>query len=144
MLNPINESNDPLNQFVGNPELNPEYTDAIELGVQHSGQLGTLQFSPFYRRTTDIIRFIVDTDDVVAGREVTSISFKNLDTGSSWGADLNGTLRLGQKFNGLAAFNVFKMVTEGGSGESAVSSDAVTWSARCSGLPRWTRRRGAR
>jgi hypothetical protein len=64
---------------------------------------------------------------------VTSISFKNLDTGSSWGADLNGTLRMGQAFNGLAAFNVFKMVTEGTSGESAVSTDAVTWSARFNG-----------
>jgi ferric enterobactin receptor len=132
-LNPFPAFFDLQNVFVGNPRLNPEYTDAIELGVQHSGQMGSLQLSPFYRRTTDVIRFIVDTDDVVAGREVTSISFKNLDTGSSWGADLNGTLRMGQRFNGLAAFNVFKMVTEGTSGESAVSTDAVTWSARFNG-----------
>ena len=75
----------------------------------------------------------VNTDDNVAGREVTSVSFKNLDTGSSWGADLNGTLRLGTTFNGLAAFNVFKMVTEGTSGEASLSSDAVTWSARFNG-----------
>ncbi|HEU4880806.1 MAG TPA: TonB-dependent receptor [Longimicrobium sp.] len=132
-LNPFPTFFDLQNVFLGNPKLNPEYTDAIELGLQHSGQLGSVQLSPFYRRTTDVIRFIVDTDDVVAGREVTSISFKNLDTGSSWGADLNGTLRLGQRFNGLAAFNVFKMVTEGTSGESSLSSDAVTWSARFNG-----------
>lgn len=132
-LNPFPAFFDLQNVFVGNPELNPEYTDAIELGLQHSGQMGSVQLSPFYRRTTDVIRFIVDTDDVVAGREVTSISFKNLDTGSSWGADLNGTLRMGQRFSGLAALNVFKMVTEGTSGESAVSTDAVTWSARFNG-----------
>ena len=36
-------------------------------------------------------------------------------------------------YHGLAAFNVFKMVTEGGSGESDLSSDAVTWSGRVSG-----------
>ena len=139
-LNPFPAFFDLQNVFVGNPELNPEYTDAIELGVQHSGQLGSVQLSPFYRRTTDVIRFIVNTDDVVAGREVTSISFKNLDTGSSWGADLNGTLRLGQRFNGLAAFNVFKMVTEGTSGESSLSSDAVTWSARFNGTVNFTPR----
>ncbi|HEX2077369.1 MAG TPA: TonB-dependent receptor [Longimicrobium sp.] len=132
-LNPFPVFFDLQNVFMGNPGLNPEYTDAIELGVQHSGQLGSLQFSPFYRRTTDVIRFIINTDDVVAGREVTSVSFKNLDTGSSWGADLNGTLRLGQRFNGLAAFNVFKMVTEGTSGEASLSSDAVTWFARFNG-----------
>jgi ferric enterobactin receptor len=132
-LNPFPAFFDLQNVFVGNPQLNPEYTDAIELGLQHSGQMGSVQLSPFYRRTTDVIRFIINTDDVVAGREVTSISFRNLDTGSSWGADLNGTLRMGQRFNGLAAFNVFKMVTEGSSGESAVSTDAVTWSARFNG-----------
>ncbi len=132
-LNPFPTFFDLQNVFLGNPQLSPEYTDAIELGLQHSGQLGSVQLSPFYRRTTDVIRIVIDTDDVVAGREVTSVSFKNLDTGSSWGADLNGTLRLGQRFNGLAAFNVFKMVTEGTSGESSLSSDAVTWSARFNG-----------
>ena len=65
-------------------------------------------------------------------REVTSISFENLATSNSWGADLNGSLRFGQKFNGFTSFNVFKQVTDGGS-ESAVGSSAVTWSARFNG-----------
>jgi ferric enterobactin receptor len=132
-LNPFPVFFDLQNVFLGNPELNPEYTDAIELGLQHSGRLGNVQFSPFYRHTSDVIRIVVNTADTVAGREATSVSFKNLDTGSSWGADLNGTLRVGQRFNGLAAFNVFKMVTEGGSAQSTLSSDAVTWSARFNG-----------
>ena len=139
-LNPFPVFFDLQNVFLGNPRLNPEYTDAIELGLQHSGPLGNVQFSPFYRRTTDVIRFIVNTADSVAGREVTTVSFKNLETGSSWGADLNGTLRLGQKFNGLAAFNVFKMVTEGTSGEASLGSDAVTWSARFNGTYNFTPR----
>ena len=132
-LNPFPAFFDAQNVFLGNPRLNPEYTDAVELGIQHSARMGSVQFSPFYRRTTDVIRFIINTTDTIAGREVTSINFRNLDTGSSWGADLNGTLRLGQVFNGLAAFNVFKMVTEGGGGESSLTSDAVTWSARFNG-----------
>jgi outer membrane receptor protein involved in Fe transport len=132
-LNPFPVFFDAQNVFIGNPRLNPEYTDAVELGFQHSARIGSLQLSPFYRRTTDVIRFIVNTADTVAGREVTSVSFKNLDTGTSWGADLNGSLRLGQAFNGLAGVNVFKMVTEGGSGESDLSSQAVTWSARVNG-----------
>ena len=72
---------DVQNVFLGNPELNPEYTDAIELGFTHQADWGMVQLSPFYRRTTDVIRFIVDTDDVVDGREVTSVSFENLDSG---------------------------------------------------------------
>jgi hypothetical protein len=117
--------------FLGNPSLGPEYTDAIELGLQRSGKLGSVQFTPFYRRTTDVIRVDINTADTIANREVTSISFRNLATSSSWGADANGQFRLG-KFSGLAGFNVFKMVTDGGS-ESTLSSDAVTWMARFNG-----------
>ena len=130
-LNPFPSFFDVNNVFFGNPELGPEYTDAIELGLQRSGKLGSLQVAPFYRRTTDVIRVDINTADTVSNREVTTISFRNLDTSSSWGADVNGQFRLG-KFSGLGGFNVFKMVTDGGS-ESTLSSDAVTWMARING-----------
>ncbi|MBI4408459.1 MAG: TonB-dependent receptor [Gemmatimonadetes bacterium] len=127
-LNPFPVFFDLQNVFIGNPRLDPEYTDAIELAFQRSGQLGTLQVTPFYRRTSNIIRVDINTADTVSGREVTSVSFKNLDHSSSWGADLNGQVKLG-KLSGLASLNVFKMVTDGGS-ESSLSSDAVSWSGR--------------
>jgi ferric enterobactin receptor len=139
-LNPFPVFFDLQNVFLGNPELAPEYTDAVELGFQYSAPTHSVQVSPFYRHTTDVIRFIINTADSVAGREVTTISFENLDTGSSWGADVNGTLRMGQKFNGLAGFNVFKMVTDGSGGEANLSSNAVAWSARVNGTYNFTPR----
>jgi len=132
-LNPFPVFFDLQNVFLGDPELDPEYTDAVELGYQYSAQAGSLQLSPFYRRTTDVIRIVVNTADSVAGREVTSVSFQNLDTGTSWGLDANGSLRVGKAFNGFAGFNVYKMVTEGTGGQSSLGSDAVTWSARVNG-----------
>ena len=132
-LNPFPKFFDLQNVFLGNPGLDPEYTDAVELGWQHSARIGSLQVSPFYRRTSNVIRFIIDTDAVVAGREVTSITFQNLDHGTSWGADVNGSLRFGQKFSGFAGLNVYKLVTEGGGGESSLASNAVSWSARANG-----------
>ncbi len=131
-LNPFPTFFDPQNVFIGNPNLNPEYTDAVELGFSRTGQLGSLQLSPFYRRTTDIMRVNIEPEGVVDGREVTTVTFENLATANSWGSDLNGSLRLGPKLNGFAAFNIFKMVTDGGS-TSALSSDAVTWSFRVNG-----------
>ena len=128
-LNPFPVFFDLQNVFIGNPRLNPEYTDALELSYQRSMRLGTLQISPFYRRTNDVIRIDINTADSISGREVTSVSFVNLDHSSSWGADMNGQLRFGGLGNALAAFNVFKMVTDGGS-QSALGTDAVTWSAR--------------
>lgn len=128
-LNPFPVFFDQQNVFIGNPRLNPEYTDAYEFSVSKSGQYGSLQLSPFYRHTTDVIRVDINTADTVDGREVTSVNFQNLDKSDSWGSDLNGSLRLGPKLNALAGFNIFKMVTDGGS-QSALSSNAVTWSYR--------------
>jgi ferric enterobactin receptor len=128
-LNPFPSFFDVQNVFFGNPGLKPEYTDAIELGWTRNGKFGMVQLSPFYRRTTNVIRVDINTSDTVDTREVTSVSFQNLATSNSWGTDLNGSLRLGPKLNGFASFNVFRMVTDGGS-TSAVGSDAVTWSMR--------------
>ncbi|MDB4917455.1 MAG: TonB-dependent receptor [Gemmatimonadetes bacterium] len=136
-LNPFPSFFDIQNVFIGNPRLNPEYTDAYELGLTRSGTLGTLQVSPFYRKTTNVIRIIVNTTDHIDGREVTSVSFENLATSNSWGTDVNGSLRLGSRFNGFAGFNVFKMVTDGGS-LSALSSNAVAWMGRLNGTSQIT------
>jgi ferric enterobactin receptor len=128
-LNPFPVFFDQQNVFIGNPQLNPEYTDAIELGASKTGQLGSVQLSPFYRHTKDVIRVDINTADTVDGREVTSVSFQNLDKSDSWGADLNGSLRLGPKLNAFGGLNIFKMVTDGGS-QSALGSNAVAWSYR--------------
>lgn len=128
-LNPFPNFFDIQNVFLGNPNLNPEYTDAYELGYTRTFKMGTMQVSPFYRRTTDIIRVEIDANDVVQGREVTSIRFKNLATGTSWGTDVNGSVRTGSKFTAFGGFNIFKTVTDGGSA-SALSSGGVTWAAR--------------
>ena len=136
-LNPFPSFFDVQNVMIGNPSLNPEYTDAYELGITRNFSLGTLQVSPFYRHTKDIIRVDINTQDVIDGREVTSVSFKNLAKSDSWGSDVNGQLRLGSKFTGFAGFNVFKMVTDGGS-TTSVGSDAVTWSTRLNGTSQVT------
>jgi ferric enterobactin receptor len=129
-LNPFPTFFDVQNVFIGNAALNPEYTDAYELGLTKSGKLGSLQISPFYRHTTNVIRFVLNTDDVVDGRNVTTISFKNLAVSNSWGSDFNGSFRLGKRLSGFVGGNVFKIVTEGGSISSVAGTDAVTWSSR--------------
>ena len=128
-LNPFAQFFDVRNVFIGNPALAPEYTDSYDFGITKNGSKGTLQLSPFYRHTTNIIRVEINPTDMIDGREVTSVSFRNLATSNSWGTDLNGNLRLGPKFSGFAAFNVFKQVTDGGS-LSSLGSNAVNWMGR--------------
>jgi outer membrane receptor protein involved in Fe transport len=128
-LNPFPVFFDQQNVFVGNPKLNPEYTDAFELSMSRNGALGSIQLSPFYKRTTDVITVDINTAAVIDGRNVTTVSFLNAANANSWGTDLNGSLRLGPKLNAFGGFNLYKVVTDGGS-QSVLSSNAVTWSYR--------------
>jgi ferric enterobactin receptor len=125
MLNPVPSFDDPLNIFVGNPELSPEYTHSFELGYQQTGSLGTLQVTPYYRRTTDVARrFQFLRDD-----GVTVTTFQNLATSNSLGADVTGTFRMGP-VNGFVGFNASQVATDGGEGDVALSSNSFAWSSR--------------
>lgn len=128
-LNPFPVWFDANNVFFGNPDISPEYTDSYDFGLTKTGSKGMIQLAPYYRHTSNIIRVDINTADTVDTREVTSISFKNLATSSSYGTDLTSQYRRSAKFSALTNFSVFKQVTDGGS-TSAVGSDAVTWMGR--------------
>lgn len=128
-LNPFPTYFDADNVFLGNPQLSPEYTDALEFGLTKNGSKGMIQLQPFYRHTSNVIRIDINTTDTLDSREVTSISFRNLANSDSWGSDLTGQLKLSPKFSALTNFSLFKMVTDGGS-TSAVGSDAIGWMGR--------------
>jgi outer membrane receptor protein involved in Fe transport len=128
-LNPFPTYFDADNVFLGNPNLSPEYTDAIELGLTKNGSMGMIQIQPFYRHTVNVIRIDINTTDTLDNREVTSVSFRNLAQSNSWGSDLTGQLKLSPRFTALTNFSLFKMVTDGGS-TSAVGTNAIGWMGR--------------
>jgi outer membrane receptor protein involved in Fe transport len=126
-LNPFVSSDDPLNVRVGNPMLRPEYTDAFELGFTQMHTKGMLTVSPFYRITNDVIRRYVAFDQQTG---VTTATFANLATSSSYGSDFILAYRPNQGFNAMLSANVFKMVTDGSNVESGLSNEAIGWGLR--------------
>ncbi|HEU4561804.1 MAG TPA: TonB-dependent receptor [Longimicrobium sp.] len=127
MLNSMTFYEDPLNRFRGNPRLRPEYTDAFELGFQQSGAWGTLQLSPFYRRTAGAIRLVRGMQG-----DTTTGTFTNLDTSRSYGADVTASLR-GDRVSGILGFNAFQHETSGTVTTGSIYGSGLGWSARASG-----------
>ena len=127
MFNPFGSREDRLNRNVGNPELLPEYTHALELAYQHSFPKGSVQFTPFFRHTENAIRRIRE----VRG-DTTFATFANLSSNDSYGADLNGSLRAG-RVSGFASVSAFRTVTDAGTMGANLNSDGFGWSARMSG-----------
>ena len=70
-LNPFPSFFDVQQRVPRQPGAGPGVHGRDRAGLQRSGKLGSLQFSPFYRHTTDVIRVDINTADTVANREVT-------------------------------------------------------------------------
>ena len=94
-LNPNIQAANPLNVTIGNPNLNPEYTDNYELSYSTFIQGTSLNFSGFLRNTTGAIQSIreaVPTGDTIKTR------FANIGLERSYGVNFFGNVRIGKNF----------------------------------------------
>jgi hypothetical protein len=107
--------------FRGNPDLRPEYTDAIELQLQDTRRWGTLQINPYLRYSDDAMRQIRTID--AAG--VMTATFANVATVRTLGADVNANIRKG-KLNLNTGGGLFDYQSEGG----VLSTETFAWNAR--------------
>ena len=107
--------------FRGNPDLRPEYTDAIELQLQETRRWGTLQVNPFLRYSDDAVRPI----RTVNSEGVTVTTFANLATTRTLGTDVNANIRRGR-----LSLSPGVGVIDYSSNAGAYSTDALSWNAR--------------
>lgn len=128
-LNPFTTFTDPLNLSVGNPQLEPEYIHAFEVAYQQFSRKGSISVSPYYRRTVNKIERY-KTVDPQSG--ISTLTFRNFDQSESYGAEVIGSIRLGQKFSGFSSFNAYRIVTEGTNVDADLANDAISWSSRAS------------
>ncbi|HLM69591.1 MAG TPA: outer membrane beta-barrel family protein, partial [Longimicrobium sp.] len=127
VLNPINRSNDPLNRFVGNPEIDPSYTHSLSLDASWTTTWGTLRFSPYYRRTVDEWAQIrtVDAQGVSTG------TWENLASTESYGTSLTASVRPIRGISGNASVNGSREVRNAGNlAGGHYSGHNLRWSAR--------------
>lgn len=125
-LNPFSTSTDPQFKRVGNPYLRPEYTHGLELTVNQFVPWGTVQFSPYLRRTVDAIERFERVDS--AG--IVTATFENLGEVDSYGAELLSTGRFGDWLNTVASIGLYRSVTDATSVGADAASEALAWTAR--------------
>ena len=84
-LTPIDYRQNAQSVFRGNPKLRPEYTDALELGLQEARSWGSIQLNPYVRKTAHAVTYIQSVD--TTGLSVST--FDNVASTTTIGADLN-------------------------------------------------------
>jgi outer membrane receptor protein involved in Fe transport len=113
-LNPFNNLSSNINIFVGNPDLNPAFTDAIDFGYIKRWEKLTFNTSLYINKTTDAFQFARrESGEFVNGIPITLSSPINLATEYRTGFEftLNYSPYKWWKLNGN--FNFFRNETQG-------------------------------
>lgn len=127
-LNPFGDYDDPTSIRVGNPYLTPEYTHSGEVSYSRLGERYTITLAPYLRYTVDEISW----HETITDEGVTILTFENFDTEQSYGAELIGSLTLGDWIKANGSVNAYKQVTQAGSLASELSNDALGFRTRLS------------
>ncbi len=128
-LNPFSSFTDPLNIRTGNPDLDPEYSDAYEMGYLKNWKTATLYTSIYYRSSTgviDRIRYI----EVDKGDSITYTIPQNLSSRQAFGVEFTYSQDIGDwwRLNGTA--NFYNERTEGEFRGEDLGNETLTMSTR--------------
>ena len=113
-LNPFNNLSSNVNIFIGNPDLNPAFTDAIDFGYLKRWDKLTFNTSLYANKTTDVFQFVrKETGTFESGVPVIISTPINLATEYRTGFEftLNYSPYKWWKLNG--SFNYFYIETDG-------------------------------
>jgi outer membrane receptor protein involved in Fe transport len=129
-LSPFVTFSDERNFWSGNPDLDPEFTDAYEAGHIKYFEKGSLTSSVYYRHTTGKIERIRRVaDDGTANTRP-----ENLSTEDAFGLEFTSAYNPAKWLKMDGNFNFFRSITDGGnlanSNQDDFQADTYSWFAR--------------
>lgn len=132
-LNPVVDYSDSLNVFAGNPYLNPQYTNSVELGFNNALGFIFLNTTFFYRNTNDVISSVSSLQNGVL-----YTTFKNVAKSRNYGLELVWTQPVTKWWRFMTNFSYFKTEVDGG--ELGFTQNATSWMIRImSSLTFWNK-----
>ena len=127
-LNPFFTYSDARNFRSGNPNLNPEFTDAYELSHLKHWEKGSFTSSLYFRHTDGVIERIrqqlSDTSSVTLP--------VNLATQNDYGLEFTGSYEPFEFWKINGNLNFYRSITEGTYEGQDFNADTYTWSGRMS------------
>ncbi|MBX3241438.1 MAG: TonB-dependent receptor [Chitinophagaceae bacterium] len=125
-LSPFMTYSDNRNYWSGNPDLNPEFTDAFELGHIKYMDKASVSSSVYYRYTTGKILSVREVYE-----DGTSFTHpENLATENSFGAEFTGSYSPVTRWKMDASLNFFRAIIDGRNLNQDFESDTYSWIAR--------------
>ncbi len=134
-INPFPSRSSATNLFQGNPDIDPSYSNTVDIGYLNKFGKVTLNSSIYFQHATDVFTFITeDTGQTVTvgGTEVPVIRRVpiNLATNDRFGFEFTVTYRPSKKWNLNGNFNLFQSKTEGFYNGTDFGAENISWFAR--------------
>ncbi|MBC3847024.1 TonB-dependent receptor [Winogradskyella echinorum] len=106
-VNPIPEFNTPLISQFGNPKLEPQFTNSLEVNYTRNLEKGSITGGVFYRLIEDEINqgVFVDRSDLGSGRVI--LTNDNFDNTSAYGIELSSNYRPTKWWSLNASFDLY-------------------------------------
>ena len=134
-INPFPSRSSATNIFQGNPDIDPSFSNGVDLGyLNRFGKL-TVNSSIYFQHATDVFTFISeDTGETVliGGTEIPIIRRMpiNLATNDRFGFEFTLTYRPSRKWNFNGNFNLFQSETKGDFNGINYDAKNVSWFVR--------------
>ncbi|WP_035090529.1 TonB-dependent receptor domain-containing protein [Aquimarina macrocephali] len=127
-VNPIREWSTPRIVSIGNPELNPQFTNSIEANYTRKLGKGSITGGVFYRIINDeISQALIENPDVEEGQILT---FKNFDNNSSYGVEISSNYKATKWWSFNASFDLYSQTQKGVVDNINREVDAVVYNFR--------------
>ena len=108
-LNPYPSYSDSYSRRVGNPDLQPEYTDSYELGYQNSIKKSFFSVEAFFHNTHNEISRIQEMGD----SGIITYTFDNLDDAYSYGTELSANIGIAKWLKFFATSSIYNLTLKG-------------------------------
>ena len=135
-INPFPSKTSPLNIFRGNPNLNPTYSNNIDIGyLKRFESSFTINTSAYFQRSTNTFNFINEEtgETVILNGEPVPVVERfpiNLSANERFGFELNLSYRKGRKWNINSNFNLYNNKVEGTYNDMVFDNESLSWSFR--------------
>ena len=134
-INPFPSRSSATNLFQGNADIDPSYSNTLDLGYLNKIGKLMLNSSIYYSNSTSVFTFISeDTGDtaIVGGNEIPVIRRTpiNLATNNRYGFEFTLTYRPTKKWNFNGNFNLFQSITRGDYKGESFDADNLSWFIR--------------
>ncbi len=127
-LMPFMKFGDNREMRIGNPDINPEYTHAIDAGWMQYFKGGSLLSSVYYRKTLDKIeRIAIAGPDAIIYRIAMNVAERE-----AMGFEFNGNYSFTSWLRFNTGFNLFREVISGAYNGQSFDASNYTWTNRTS------------